>query len=139
LLTTVPSGSVTGVISRAQKPSAIAFSARFCERTPNSSWISRDTPLIWARFSAVCPMARYRSGIRPSSRGSCQVGAPPSARLAVRARASANAGLAVSGSPSLRPNAYRDTHSTPAEMYASPSPALIAWNAIRVVCSDDEQ
>ena len=27
----------------------------------------------------------------------------------------------------------------PAEMNALPSPALIAWNAIRVVCSDDEQ
>ena len=36
-LTTVPLGVVTGVISRAQKPSLIAFSARFCERTPNSS------------------------------------------------------------------------------------------------------
>jgi hypothetical protein len=30
--------------------------------------------------------------------------------------------------------AYRLTVSTPTEMYALPSPALIAWNAIRVVC-----
>ena len=57
-VTTVPSGSVTGVISLAQKPSAMAFSARFCERTPNSSMSSRLTPLSWARFSAVWPMAR---------------------------------------------------------------------------------
>ncbi|BBX20588.1 hypothetical protein MDUV_54480 [Mycolicibacterium duvalii] len=35
--------------------------------------------------------------------------------------------------------ADRETVSTPAEMNASPSPALIAWKAIRVVCSDDEQ
>ena len=41
--TTVPSGSVTGVISRAQNPSAMAFSARFCDRTPNSSISSRLT------------------------------------------------------------------------------------------------
>ena len=45
----------------------------------------------------------------------------------------------MSGQESLLPLASRLTHSTPAEMYTSPSPALIAWNAIRVVCSDDEQ
>ena len=45
----------------------------------------------------------------------------------------------MSGQLSLLPLAKRLTHSTPAEMNASPSPALIAWNAIRVVCSDDEQ
>ncbi len=32
-----------------------------------------------------------------------------------------------------------ETVSTPAEMKASPSPALMAWNAIRVVCSDEAQ
>ena len=55
--TTVPSGSVTGVMSLAQKPSAMAFSARFCERTPNSSMSSRVTPFSRARFSAVWPIA----------------------------------------------------------------------------------
>ena len=45
----------------------------------------------------------------------------------------------MSGHESLLPLASRLTHSTPAEMYTSPSPALIAWKAIRVVCSDDEQ
>ena len=55
--TTVPSGVVTGVISRCQKPSASAFSARFCERTPKASMSSRVTPLTWARFSAVWPIA----------------------------------------------------------------------------------
>ena len=35
--------------------------------------------------------------------------------------------------------ANRLTVSTPAEISTSASPALIAWNAIRVVCSDDEQ
>ncbi len=56
-LTTVPSGVVTGVISRAQKPDLMAASARFCERTPNSSWSARVTPLSAARFSAVWPIA----------------------------------------------------------------------------------
>ena len=55
--TTVPSGSVVGVMSRCQNPSASAFSARFCERTPNSSCCSRLTPRSPATFSAVCPMA----------------------------------------------------------------------------------
>ena len=54
--TTVPSGVVTGVISRDQKPLAMAFSARFCERTPKSSISSRLTSLSRARFSAVWPI-----------------------------------------------------------------------------------
>ncbi len=57
VVTTVPSGVVTGVISRAQKPFLIASSARFCDRTPNSSMSARVTPSISARFSAVWPMA----------------------------------------------------------------------------------
>ena len=55
--TTVPSGVVTGVISRAQKPSLIAFSARFWLRTPNSSSSRRSSPRSRATFSAVCPIA----------------------------------------------------------------------------------
>ena len=58
---------------------------------------------------------------------------------AVRSSAAANTGFLVSGQPSLLPLANRLTHSTPAEMKTSPSPALIAWNAIRVVCSEEEQ
>ena len=56
-LTTVPSGSVTGVMSRCQNPLASAFSARFCDRTPNSSWSARVMPRSWATFSAVWPIA----------------------------------------------------------------------------------
>jgi len=56
-----------------------------------------------------------------------------------RARASVKIAFLASGQPSALPLMKRDTVSTPAEMNASPSPALIAWNAIRVVCSDDEQ
>ena len=55
--TTVPSGVVTGVISRCQNPSASAFSARFWERTPNSSSSSRLRPRSVATFSAVWPIA----------------------------------------------------------------------------------
>ena len=45
----------------------------------------------------------------------------------------------MSGQWSEVPLANRETVSTPAEMNASPSPALIAWNAIRVVCTEEEQ
>ena len=40
----------------------------------------------------------------------------------------------MSGRESLLPFTNRLTVSTPAEMNTSPSPALIAWKAIRVVC-----
>jgi hypothetical protein len=45
----------------------------------------------------------------------------------------------VSGQLSDEPLAYRDTVSTPALMNTSPSPALIAWKAIRVVCRLEAQ
>jgi hypothetical protein len=45
----------------------------------------------------------------------------------------------VSGQWSEVPLPKRDTVSTPAETKTSPSPALIAWNAIRVVCTDEAQ
>ena len=78
------------------------------------------------------------SGSVLSWRGSCHVW-PPAAASAVRASASAKTALCVSGQESDEPCTNRDTISTPAEMKTSPSPALIAWKAIRVVCSDDEQ
>ncbi len=57
----------------------------------------------------------------------------------MRAFASANAGFWVSGQWSEVPLANRETVSTPDEMKTSPSPALIAWKAIRVVCTEEEQ
>lgn len=134
----MPSGVVTGVISRAQKPFLMASSARFCERTPNSSMSWRVTPLRRARFSAVCPIAMYASGIRPSSRGSCQEEPSLCATAAVRASASANSGLWVSRM-SEEPLTERETISTPAEMKTSPSPALMACSAMREVWSEEEQ
>ena len=62
-----------------------------------------------------------------SSRGSCQTGTPPAASAPERASASAKTALCVSGQLSLLPVAKRLTHSTPAEMNTSPSPALMAW------------
>jgi hypothetical protein len=64
---------------------------------------------------------------------------PPCAISSVRATASANTGFWVSGRLSELPFTNRDTISTPAEMKTSPSPALMAWKAIRVVCTEDEQ
>lgn len=78
------------------------------------------------------------SGSLPSARRSCHSSAP-SAAAADRSCASLNSGFLVSGHESALPLGNRDTVSTPAEMNASPSPALIAWNAIREVCSDEEQ
>ena len=45
----------------------------------------------------------------------------------------------MSGQWSEVPFANRDTISTPAETKTSPSPALMAWKAIRVVCTDEAQ
>src|ERR1700761_417797 len=78
------------------------------------------------------------SGTAPSARGSCQ-GVSAAAVAPVRSCASANSRFFVSGQESLDPFVKRETHSTPAAMNTSPSPALIAWYAIRVDCSDDEQ
>ena len=52
---------------------------------------------------------------------------------------SANRLLVLPGMPSDMPPMNRLTVSTPAEMNTSPSPALMACIAMRVVCSDDEQ
>ena len=58
-------------------------------------------------------------------------------RSAVRASASANSGLC--GPVSEAPYWKRLTVSTPPQRNTSPSPALIACAAMRIVCSDDEQ
>ena len=47
--------------------------------------------------------------------------------------------LTVSGWSQNSPNGDRVLDSTPAHMNASPSPALMAWNAIRVACSEEAQ
>ena len=78
------------------------------------------------------------SGTAPSARGSCH-STPPWAAFSDRSSAPAKTGLRVSGQASELPFAYRLTVSTPAATNACPSPALIAWNAIRIVCSEDAQ
>src|SRR6266542_6451128 len=80
------------------------------------------------------------SGTSPSSRGSCQVSLV-SAYFSVRGAALTKTGLNELGSPTpAEPKfTYRDTHSTPALTNTSPSPDLIAWNAIRAVCTDEAQ
>ncbi len=57
VLTTVPSGSVIGVISSSQKPRSSEAVARCCDMAANSSWSSRLTFSYCATFSAVSPMA----------------------------------------------------------------------------------
>ncbi|MBI2705292.1 MAG: hypothetical protein HYX32_08400 [Actinobacteria bacterium] len=55
----------------------------------------------------------------------------------MRSSAWANTGLC--GPTSDAPKPKRLTVSTPAETKQSPSPALMAWAAMRMVCNDDEQ
>ena len=50
---TVPSGRVTGVISRSKNPLVCDSTARCWERAANSSISSRVTPSAWTTFSAV--------------------------------------------------------------------------------------
>ena len=64
---------------------------------------------------------------------------PPSARAALRSSAPWNAALCVLGMPSAAPCPNLLTASTPAATNTSPSPALMAWAAMRMVCKDDEQ
>ena len=140
LLTTVPSGVVTGVISRSQKPLSIAFSARFCDADGELVHVLPGDVLEQRQVLGglahgdvdvgdVAVLARVVSSCRRRSRR-------PWPRAA---SASAKTGLWVSGSASELPFTKRDTISTPAEMNTSPSPALMACRAMRVVCSDEEQ
>ena len=93
-LTTVPPGSVIGVMSVAKNPFAIAAWASCWLRAPNSSCRRRLTFLADATFSAVWPIAIYTSGSRPAARGS--VHAPVG-------REAAKTGFFVSGMPSDLP------------------------------------
>ena len=57
LVTTVPSGSVTGVISRSKNPFFCDSTARCCDSAANSSISLRLTFSARRTFSAVWPMA----------------------------------------------------------------------------------
>jgi len=59
------------------------------------------------------------------------------ARCSVRPSDSAKSALC--GPVSEAPYAKRLTVSTPAATKTSPSPARMAWAAMRIVCSEDEQ
>ena len=57
--TSVPSGVVTGTISRSKWPDSWASTARLCETTAHSSCCSRVTLQRSATFSAVNPIGMY--------------------------------------------------------------------------------
>ena len=63
--------------------------------------------------------------------------APPAGAVGARSPASSNSGFF--GPSSAMPNWNRLDVSTPPATNTSPSPALMAWAAMRIVCSDDEQ
>jgi hypothetical protein len=56
LVTTVPSGTVTGTISGSKWPPSTAATARCCEIAAHSSCASRETLQRLATFSAVRPI-----------------------------------------------------------------------------------
>src|SRR4051812_2645508 len=56
-----------------------------------------------------------------------------------RVRSSASENLVLWGPVSDAPNWNRETVSTPAHTNTSPSPARIAWAAMRIACNEDEQ
>ncbi len=95
-------GTVTGTISGSKCPDSTAATARVWEMSAHSSCASLDTPQRSATFSAVMPMGMYTSYSAP--------GEPSTLWL---------------NSPAL-PRPTRLTASTPAAMYVSPSPVLIA-------------
>jgi hypothetical protein len=115
LVTSVPSASVTGTISRSKWLLSTAATARCCEIAAHSSWVSRVTLQRLATFSAVMPIGMQTLNGAPSE---------PSSR-----GCGSNGGC----------GGKRETASTPAATYWSPSPASIAWKAIRSACSEDEQ
>ena len=88
--TTVPSASVTGMISRSKNPFCWDSTARVWESSANSSCSARPTFSNSATFSAVWPMAMYTSG-RPA--GGLQGSVTAGARTLVRSSAAANSGL----------------------------------------------
>ena len=57
LATTVPSGSVTGTISRSKNPDSCDATASSCERCAYLSMSARLTSHLSATFSAVTPIA----------------------------------------------------------------------------------
>ena len=89
-MTTVPSGVVTGTISRSKNPLDCDSTARVWESTANSSISWRVTFSNSATFSAVWPMAMYTSG---SPAGGVQGSVTAGVRAAVRASASAKLSL----------------------------------------------
>ena len=56
LVSTPPSGSATGTISRSKCPDSCAATARICDSSAHSSWASRETLQRAATFSAVRPI-----------------------------------------------------------------------------------
>ncbi len=138
--TTVPLGRVTGVMSCSQKPLVSASLG----------------PVLAAHPELVLGLAADAADLghvlRRLAHGDVHVGqaavAPgvvstPRRRRgpapAVAASAWANTGFWVSGRPSEDPFTNRLTVSTPAAMNTSPSPALMAWKAMRVVCRLEAQ
>ncbi len=85
-LTTVPSGSVTGVMSLAQKPSAMRLLGEVLAADARTRPAPGGSCRGAARRSRRSGPSRCRGRAgSPASRGSVHVSAPPSARLAVRA------------------------------------------------------
>ena len=108
---------------------------RCCDRAANSSISSRRHAFgLDARSRRSGPSRCRRRGGRSAASTAAD---RRRWRSFVRSRASPN--FSLGGPVSAAPYWKRLTVSTPPEMNTSPSPALIACAAMRIVCSDDEQ
>ena len=140
--TTVPSGVVTGVISRC--PEAVGDRLLGEVLRPDAELVellAGQAAQAWRRSRRSGPWRCRRRAARRPRAGRAR----PRRRAVLGAVGGARHGLVEDGvagvGPVSRrcPCAKRETVSTPAEMNTSPSPALIAWKAIRVVCTEEAQ
>ena len=141
LLTTVPSASVTGrdlaleeavgdgllgAVLRRDAPLVLALARDAAQRRDVLGGLAHRR----GRRRAAGPARAGRSRSRCSWR---------SARCGPATRRTRGSGRRPSAPPAPAQLVYCETHSTPPETKMSPSPALIAWKAIRVVCTDEAQ
>ena len=134
--TTVPSGRVTGVISRSKNPFSTLATARFCDSTPNSS-ISRRRDVL-ELGDVLGRLAHSDVDVGKADRG--RPWSLPALGALGRPRLGVGEQLVVGAGNAVRPSrSKRLTVSTPAATNTSPSPARIACAAIRIVWSDEEQ
>ena len=112
--------SPTATSSSSKRPAALAAAQRFCERSANASWSSRETSQRSATFSPVSPIDS--SGNISSSRGFGKRQPSVVSQTVWLPRGNAESGFAMTRGARL-------IDSTPPATTMSASPASTAWLA----------